>query len=249
MSVLIVTISEITPWVFANEDAADHSVILDAASFNAARTLPVNTLTAIENVAVLSDSSSAKDEEAEIGTASEETSLVYKSTDTQSYSANPAKNRAPSTEGRFEMLWPVPGDSRVVAGFPFYDSGAAHNGVDIFIIGPDGDTRDANGNSLSLGNSFLAARSGIVVEAFNDGEWNTGYGNYCIIDHGNGIQTLYAHADIVYVTVGDEVSLGQVIGEIGGTGNTTAPHLHFEVRRGNTSSYTRLDPMDFIEEP
>ena len=248
MSVLIVTISEITPWVFANEDAADHTVILDAASFNAARTLSVNTISEIENVAVLTDSSE-EDGKTEISSNPEETSLVYKDADTLSNPANPAKNTAPSTDGRCEMLWPVPGDSRVVAGFPFYDSGAAHNGVDIFVIGPDGDTRDANGNSLSLGKSFLAARSGVVVEAFNDGEWNTGYGNYCIIDHGNGVQTLYAHANNVYVTVGDEVSLGQVIGEIGGTGNTTAPHLHFEVRQGNTSSYSRLDPMDFIEEP
>lgn len=248
MSVLIVAISEITPWVFANENAADHTVILDAASFNAARTIPVNTLAAIENLAVLSDSSTV-DEESENNTASEETSLVYKNADAQTHSTNPAQNRAPSANGSCEMLWPVPGDSKVVAGFPFYDSGAAHNGVDIFIIGADGDTRDANGNSLSLGNKFLAARSGVVVEAFNNDEWNTGYGNYCIIDHGNGIQTLYAHADAVYVTVGDEVSLGQVIGEIGGTGNATAPHLHFEVRRGSTSSYVRLDPMNFIEEP
>lgn len=78
-----------------------------------------------------------------------------------------------------------------------------------------------------VGTPVYAADAGYVIYA----GWNdSGYGYMVEINHGNGFITLYAHMDKIYVTVGDEVPRGQQIGETGNTGNSTGPHLHFEVR-------------------
>ncbi len=76
------------------------------------------------------------------------------------------------------------------------------------------------------GAPILAADSGYVVAAGWD---DTGYGRMVVIDHGNGFQTRYAHMQVYYVEAGDSVAKGQQIGEVGSTGNSTGPHLHFEV--------------------
>jgi murein DD-endopeptidase MepM/ murein hydrolase activator NlpD len=76
-----------------------------------------------------------------------------------------------------------------------------------------------------------AAMGGTVVKA-SSGTWGGGYGNHIIIDHGNGLKTLYAHMEYLSVSVGDVVTQGQVIGKMGKTGNVrgrTGIHLHFEV--------------------
>ncbi len=91
-----------------------------------------------------------------------------------------------------------------------------HNGVDF---------------ASSYGSSILAAAAGKVVVA-KVGGWGGGYGNYVVIQHNNGTQTLYAHMSAVLVQVGDSVSQGQVIGKMGSTGQSTGIHLHFEVRGG-----------------
>jgi len=78
-----------------------------------------------------------------------------------------------------------------------------------------------------------AADDGVVVKA-SSGTWGGGYGNHVIIDHGNGLKTLYAHFDYLTVKVGDHVKQGQVIGRMGRTGRVygvTGIHLHFEVRK------------------
>ncbi len=78
-----------------------------------------------------------------------------------------------------------------------------------------------------LGERVMAADSGVIVFA----GWATGgYGNAVAIDHGNGYQTLYAHLNNVNVSCGQSVSQGQAIGAAGSTGNSTGPHLHFEIR-------------------
>jgi murein DD-endopeptidase MepM/ murein hydrolase activator NlpD len=79
------------------------------------------------------------------------------------------------------------------------------------------------------GTSIFAAAEGTVIIAKGGGSWNGGYGNYVVIQHPNGTQTLYAHASKLLVSVGDSVSQGQTIAKIGATGMATGPHLHVEV--------------------
>ena len=93
--------------------------------------------------------------------------------------------------------------------------GRTHNGIDI--IAHEG---------ACYGDPAFAAGDGVVVKAERYG----GYGNCVIVDHGNGIQTLYAHFSKISVKVGDVVKAGDEVGKIGSTGNSTGPHLHFEVR-------------------
>jgi len=70
-----------------------------------------------------------------------------------------------------------------------------------------------------------------------------GYGCYVILDHGDGIQTLYAHLSQIAVNVGDNVAQGEVIGRMGSTGRSTGTHLHFEVRK----SGVLLNPLNFLK--
>ena len=74
-----------------------------------------------------------------------------------------------------------------------------------------------------------SAANGTVIIARNSG-WNGGYGNYAVITHNNGTQTLYSHMTYAIVSPGQSVSSGQIIGYVGSTGESTGPHLHFEVR-------------------
>lgn len=78
------------------------------------------------------------------------------------------------------------------------------------------------------GSPVRAADGGYVAVA--RGGWNGGYGNHVIIDHGNGFVTLYAHLNSIFVKPGESVSRGQQVGSVGNTGNSTGPHLHFEIR-------------------
>lgn len=79
------------------------------------------------------------------------------------------------------------------------------------------------------GTPIYAAAGGTVIIARSSG-WNGGYGNYVVISHGNGTQTLYSHMSSAIVSSGQSVANGQVIGYVGNTGLSTGAHLHFEVR-------------------
>lgn len=79
------------------------------------------------------------------------------------------------------------------------------------------------------GTPIHAAADGVVIVARNSG-WNGGYGNYVVIVHDNGTQTLYSHMTRAIASPGQSVSAGQIIGYVGSTGLSTGPHLHFEVR-------------------
>jgi murein DD-endopeptidase MepM/ murein hydrolase activator NlpD len=92
----------------------------------------------------------------------------------------------------------------------------------------------SNGIDLgaSLGTPIMAAADGEVIIS-RTGGWNGGYGNYVVIKHANGTQTLYAHNNANKVSAGDQVKKGEVIGTVGHTGRVSGPtgnHLHFEVR-------------------
>jgi murein DD-endopeptidase MepM/ murein hydrolase activator NlpD len=124
-----------------------------------------------------------------------------------------------------ELLWPTNG--RAGSGFgwrvhPIYGSRRMHTGVDI--SGP-------------YGQPIIAAAEGLVVHA----GWRGGYGLAVVIDHGGGLATLYAHQSSINVASGQVVSSGQKIGSIGSTGQSTGPHLHFEVRVNGTPK----DPMQW----
>lgn len=100
---------------------------------------------------------------------------------------------------------------------------SAHTGLDI-------------ANSTGLG--IKAAADGVVKKA----EYSGNYGNLVIIEHENGVATYYAHCSAIYVEKGQEVSQGEVIAAVGSTGNSTGPHLHFEIRvDGNT-----LNPQKYL---
>ena len=82
--------------------------------------------------------------------------------------------------------------------------------------------------ALYLGTPVLAAMDGKVSRI---AELRSGYGTHVIVDHGGGLQTIYAHLSRVTVEFGETVREGQLLGYSGNTGNSTGPHLHFEVRR------------------
>ena len=121
-------------------------------------------------------------------------------------------------------LWPLPGYYQLTSQFgyrihPITGKPHSHTGIDIPAPG---------------GTSILAAKSGQVVTS----AYHYSYGNYVVIDHGNGNSTLYAHMSSRAVSEGQMVTQGQVIGYVGTTGSSTGNHLHFEVR----DNYTRVDP-------
>jgi murein DD-endopeptidase MepM/ murein hydrolase activator NlpD len=91
----------------------------------------------------------------------------------------------------------------------------------------------------AVGTPVKAADNGYVVVA---GWSNDGYGNHIVIDHGNGYQTLYAHLNRIYVKVGTSVGKGTEIGQMGSSGRSTGPHLHFEIRKNGV----RLNPISFL---
>ncbi len=89
---------------------------------------------------------------------------------------------------------------------------------------------DAVDIGARTGTDIYASAAGTVIIARGGGGWNGGYGNYIVIQHANGTQTLYGHASKLLVSAGDTVAQGDVIAEVGATGEATGPHLHFEVR-------------------
>jgi LysM repeat protein len=91
----------------------------------------------------------------------------------------------------------------------------------------------------ALGNAVFASDSGVVVYA---GWSNFGYGNLIVIDHGNGWQTAYAHLNSIAVTCGQSVYQGGFIGALGTTGNSSGPHLHFEMSYNGA----KPNPLDYL---
>ena len=128
-----------------------------------------------------------------------------------------------------DFVWPVPGYNKITSKFgmrthPITGVYKLHTGTDI---------------GAPTGADFVASNKGIVIAA----EYNTAYGNYVMIDHGGGIQTLYAHGSQIVVSVGQEVSAGDVVLKVGSTGYATGPHAHFEVRINGTP----VEPLTYLQ--
>lgn len=109
--------------------------------------------------------------------------------------------------GSGSFVWPA--DNHYLSGNDFWDG---HLGIDI---------------AAGMGANVYATDSGVTVYA---GPIGGGYGNVIVIDHGNGYQSVYGHLSVVGVSCGSSVYQGQIIGRAGSTGNSTGPHLHFEIR-------------------
>jgi LysM repeat protein len=95
-------------------------------------------------------------------------------------------------------------------------------------------TQNLHGNNgidiaPKTGTPIVAAAAGKVIVSRNSG-WNGGYGNYVVIQHSNGTQSLYAHMQNTSIAQGSQVTQGQIIGFVGSSGKATGPHLHFEIR-------------------
>ncbi len=118
------------------------------------------------------------------------------------------------------FIWPVNGT--VVSGFGMR-WGRMHEGIDI---------------TASTGTPIWAAAAGTVIHA----GWLGGYGNLVVVDHGDGLATAYAHASAILVSVGQSVSQGETIALVGSTGNSSGPHLHFEVRVNGDA----VDPLFYL---
>lgn len=128
--------------------------------------------------------------------------------------------------GSGAFIWPVNGVITSPYGYrthPIFGTTIYHSGIDI---------------GVDYGTPVHAADSGVVVEA----GWISGYGYAVVIDHGNGLSTLYGHNESLNVSSGQSVSQGQVIAYAGSTGNSTGPHVHFEVR----SNGDPVDPSAYL---
>ena len=126
------------------------------------------------------------------------------------------------------MIWPVPGYTSITSEYgmrvhPITGAYKLHTGVDI---------------GAPLGANFVAAANGIVSKA----TFNAAYGNMVIIDHGGGVQTLYAHGSEILVQVGQTVEAGTPILKVGSTGYSTGPHAHFEIRIDGQT----INPIDYL---
>ena len=126
------------------------------------------------------------------------------------------------------LKWPVPSCSIITSRFGYRTSPTAgastyHGGLDI---------------GAGQGATIVAAGSGTVILA----SYNGGYGNCVMINHGNGIVTLYGHMESISVSNGQQVSKGQTIGKVGSTGVATGPHCHFEIRVNGA----QVDPAPYF---
>lgn len=135
--------------------------------------------------------------------------------------ARPGPGRA-APPALLDIAWPL--DGRITGSFGARGRHHHHDGIDI-----DG----------TRGEEIRAVAAGIVVRSGSDGK----YGKTVVIDHGDGVTTLYAHASRVLVEEGDRVDQGEAIAEVGASGNARGTHLHFEVRRAGRP----VDPLPYLK--
>ena len=171
----------------------------------------------------------------------------YYATSLQASNANPTPGSNGSSGGsgagkgdpyasNAEWAWPLGNEYCYISSkYGYRDASiggnAFHGGLDI-----------AGGSGRLHGKPVYATRSGKVITAITS---DRGYGIYVIIDHGDGYSSLYAHMSARYVSTGDTVNKGDMIGRVGNTGNSTGAHLHLEIRYYGE----KLDPLRFVSKP
>ena len=141
---------------------------------------------------------------------------------------NPDSTRTPTGT----LQWPLPVAGTITSQFgyrvdPITGEVSSHTGTDI---------------ACAEGTPILAAADGTVTVANGLDSWGGSYGYYIQIDHGGGLETLYAHCSSICVTTGQHVQAGEVIGYVGHTGRATGSHLHLEA----LINKTRVDAMNFF---
>ena len=147
-----------------------------------------------------------------------------------SSSSNTGSSSSDTTASSGRFQWPVPSSHRITSNYgyrihPISGTRKLHAGIDIGAAG---------------GANIVAGDSGTVMLASFG--YNGGYGNYIIINHGNGVTTRYAHCSNLYVSAGETVTKGQVIAAVGSTGASTGNHCHFEVRINGESK----NPLNYL---
>lgn len=174
---------------------------------------------------------------AAMATTSPETTLYASNNDTTSSSSG--GGHYTSNES---WTWPLGGASCYISsGYGNRSASISgwsfHGGIDI-----------AGGGEAFAGKPVYASRSGRVIAAVKTvpgPKGGRGYGNYVVIDHGDGFVTLYGHCWNINVTTGQSVTKGQQISTVGSTGNSTGYHLHFEVRYNNV----KQNPLNYVRKP
>jgi len=158
----------------------------------------------------------------------------------KSHGSKEGETQNTASGGSGKMIFPVPySNVYISAGYgPYRPFGVwkQHTGTDICV------------RPSSYGKKIVAAQSGIVL--ISQTSTTSGYGKYIVIDHGNGIHTLYAHCSALLVSVGQSVKQGQHIANIGATGRVTGAHLHFEVRISRNGSVQSVNAVpQYIQVP
>ena len=127
------------------------------------------------------------------------------------------------------IVWPVPNSNQIIEDYGVKTDSATnvqwlHKGIDI---------------KADLDDLIIAAKDGVVIFA----GWNDSYGKTVILEHQEGLRTLYAHCNVLLVNEGDNIKAGQEIAKIGNTGYATQPHLHFEVIKDGKA----VNPLSYIK--
>ena len=132
-----------------------------------------------------------------------------------------------------EFILPVPYTINITSPYGLREKNEFHRGIDI-----------ASGGVL--GKDILAAKDGTIEVSATS---NRGYGNHIIIDHNDGTKTVYGHCSSLNVKKGQSVKQGDVIAKVGTTGQSTGPHLHFEIRKRENpkGEYKAINPIKYLK--
>ena len=139
--------------------------------------------------------------------------------------------QSPNSSG---FIWPAPQARKYYSNYPNYSSGKYHGGIDI--------------SGLAVGSAVLAVSDGTVVHVEDKG--SSSYGKFIKIQHANNLLTLYGHLSQFLVSAGQKVVRGQKIALSGNTGNSSGPHLHFEVHKLPVKwKVSNQNPLDYVTPP